>query len=700
MHADLDIPGWPQAYPADGFNYRQFIPRFGGGKKEQFERHLDGGWLPRPVISMKDDGVVYSQRTCVAPMDRKAPAGAANWQRNRAVCIAEFTVENPQSHEAAASLSFELPQEGKAKEQANFEAVTEGFRVAEADRLVGLFETKAIGPLTAKVESGRLTFSGKLPPGDRARIVVYLPAWKLNPSDYGVLLSGANWAGEMEAYWNELLGSAMRVELPDVLLANIIRASQVHCILAARNEDGGKRVSAWVSSDRYGTLESESHAPIRGMDMTGVPDFARRSLDFFIHRYNTNGFLTTGYTIVGTGMHLWTLAEYCERTGDVAWLRQNAPEIARVCRWVVAERARTKRLDPRGGKVPEYGLMTPGVSADWNRFAYRFFNEAQYCAGLEGAGRALAKINHPEAASFIADAKEYQQDIQRAYRWTQSRSPVIPVKTGAWMPYYPSLLDCFGNIDGFLPGEDENRSWAYSIELGPHHLEATGVFDPRSEEATWQLDHMEDEQFLRAGRGEYPEDKNRADFFNFGGFAKVQPYYARVAEIYAQRDDVKPFIRAYFNGLASLVSRENLSIWEHFHSVGGWNKTHETGWFLCQSRLMLVMERGEDLWLAPFVTGEWLKEGQTVAVTDAPTRFGPVSYRIVSHVKDGVIEARIEPPKRSAPKAIVLRLRHPDGKPMRSVTVNRRAHTDFDPVKETIRIIPDGKKTISVRASH
>jgi hypothetical protein len=163
---------------------------------------------------------------------------------------------------------------------------------------------------------------------------------------------------------------------------------------------------------------------------------------------------------------------------------------------------------------------------------------------------------------------------------------------------------------------------------------------------------------------------------------------------------VKPFIRSYFNGLASLVSRENLSIWEHFHEVGGWNKTHETGWFLCQSRLMLVMERGEELWLAPFVTGEWLKDGQVVAVTNAPTRFGLVSYRIESRVKDGVIEAHIEPPKRSAPKAIVLRLRHPDGKPMRSVTVNGKAHTDFDPHKETIRIIPDGKKTISVRATY
>ena len=29
--------------------------------------------------------------------------------------------------------------------------------------------------------------------------------------------------------------------------------------------------------------------------------------------------------------------------------------------------------------------MPPGVTADWERYAYRFFNDAQYCRGLEAA---------------------------------------------------------------------------------------------------------------------------------------------------------------------------------------------------------------------------------------------------------------------------------------------------------------------------
>jgi hypothetical protein len=181
------------------------------------------------------------------------------------------------------------------------------------------------------------------------------------------------------------------------------------------------------------------------------------------------------------------------------------------------------------------------------------------------------------------------------------------------------------------------------------------------------MDNMEDVQFLSDGWFDYPAEKNHADWFNLGGFSKVQPYYCRNAEIYALRDDVKPFIRSYFNTIATLLNTENLSLWEHFHNSGGWNKTHETGYFLQQSRWMLVMERGDQLWLAPFVTNNWLKDGMVISVGNAPTTFGKVSFRIESHVAKGSIDVTIEPPKRNPPKEIVIRLRHPEGKAIRSV---------------------------------
>ena len=182
----------------------------------------------------------------------------------------------------------------------------------------------------------------------------------------------------------------------------------------------------------------------------------------------------------------------------------------------------------------------------------------------------------------------------------------------------------------------------------------------------------------------------------------MQPYYCRIAEIHALRDDVKPFIRSYFNPIPSLVVAENLCFWESLdHGVAGngWNKTHETGWFLCQSQTMFVTERGDELWLAPFVTNNWLKDGMKVSIRNAPTRFGKVGYTITSRAANGEIEAVVQLPEKCTATKVVLRLRHPDGKPIRSVTVQGKPHKDFDPKKETITLEPSGQ-SITIRAEY
>ena len=171
----------------------------------------------------------------------------------------------------------------------------------------------------------------------------------------------------------------------------------------------------------------------------------------------------------------------------------------------------------------------------------------------------------------------------------------------------------------------------------------------------------------------------------------MQPYYARNCEVYALRDDVKPFVRSYFNTLAAMLNPEVLTFWEHFHHSGAWDKTHETGYFLHQTRTMLVTERGDQLWLAPFITSNWLKDGQTLTVSNAPTRFGPVSYEIESHLTEGSIRATIHPPQRPAPSRIILRLRIPDGSLFRSVRLNGKPHNDFDKAKGLVRLIPAGQ---------
>jgi hypothetical protein len=663
------------------------VPRFGNGKGE-VKRHLDGGWLPMQVTTVSENGLECRERVYVAPLDEKAPDGCPSWFRQRAVGVAEFTIKNTLATEANVSLALTLSKDGEKTMQGGIEKVKDGLLFVREGRVAAFFEAGQSAPLQLAGKENSITVAGKLAAGKSANLIVYLPAWPVKPADYAVLGDNARLASQTERYWTGLFDDAMQIDIPDHFLSEVIRASQVHCLLAARNEDRGRRVAPWIAAVVYGPLESESQAVIRGMDLCGHADFARRSLEFFLKRYNQQGFLTTGYTLIGTGEHLWTLAEFYARQGDREWLKAAAPTLARACKWIVAQRAKTKRLDIHGRRVPEYGLVPPGVTADWNRFSYRLFNDIQYCRGLQTAAEALAEIGYADAPALLADAKAYRADLQRAYRWTKARCPVVPLANGAWVSNYSGMLDCLGNIEEFVPSEDANRTWGYAVEIGMYQLAANRLVDPRCDEVTQMMDYLEDHQFLRSGWFDYPEQQNRKNVFCFGGFSKIQPYYCRGAEVYALRDEVKPFLRSYFNALSAMLNAENLSLWEHFHDSGAWNKTHETGWFLCQTATMFVLDRDDELWLAPMVTNRWLQDGMKVEVRNAPTRFGPVSYKIASAAAAGHIDAEIQPPTRGTPKRLVIRLRHPEGKPMKAVTVNGKPHQDFDAGKEVVSLAP------------
>jgi hypothetical protein len=663
-------------------------PRFGEGQPGAFTRRLDGGWLPIPAITSENKGVLYCQRTFVAPCDE--PGNNPTRLNRLSVCVAEFTVTNLLAEPRDASLSLSFTADTRQKQAAKLTPCAGGYYAVGEAGPFALAATDTATSLKVVANGSELRLNGTLPAHGSASFAVLLSA---QPTDLAKLPSLAQLGEDTETYWNGVLAPAMQVETPDPLLNNVIRSSQVRCLIAARNEADGARVAPWIAAMSYGPLESEANSVIRGMDFMGHGEFARRGLDFFIHRYNTNGFLTTGYTTFGTAWHLWTLGEHYELYRDKAWLGRVAPEVARVAEWIMRQTQKTKLAAdvPSDGHPPEYGLMPPGVLADWNSFAYHYTMNAYYYAALREVGTALADLAAGDSAHLALNhAADLRTNILRAYRWTQSQSPALPLRNGTWIPSYPSQVHSPGKLADFFPGQDGGRSWCYDVEIGAHQLVPTGVFDPRDREVERILDHMEDVQFLSDGWFDYPAATNEQDWFNLGGFSKVQPYYCRNCEVYALRDDVKPFVRSYFNTIAAMLNPEVLTFWEHFNHSGAWDKTHETGYFLHQTRMMLVTERGDQLWLAPFITSNWLKDGQTLSVSNAPTRFGPVSYQIESRIADGYIQATIHPPLRETPSQIVLRLRHPQGRPIRSVQLNGRPYRDFDKAQELVRLKPAG----------
>jgi len=312
----------------------------------------------------------------------------------------------------------------------------------------------------------------------------------------------------------------------------------------------------------------------------------------------------------------------------------------------------------------------------------------------------LRRADDSRADDMTAKTKQFRDDFMRAYKWTEERYPVLRQPNGTWGPGSPSMIGCFGLIGDIYRGEDGNRAWAKDGDK-IFALTYAGMIDPEQERVSIlrMANYLEEVGFLSEGMGQYTAKESQENWFNIGGFGKLQPYYTRLPETYAAMDEVKLFIRSYFNPIGSLVDQEILTFWEHFMRSGGWNKTHETGWFLEQTRLMLLMERDNDLWIGPFVTTHWMKDGMTVGVKQAPSEFGRVDYKITSHANEGYLEAEITPPTRNQPNSIVLRLRHPNEKKIKGVTVNGQAYNNYDPNKDIVTLTSWTDKIV-VRAEY
>ena len=671
--------------------------RLNGEELKKAGRHLEQGWMPLLNTRYAGD-VAIRQRAFVAPYGEAANADGTGWLNEKPLFVSEYALKNEMGPPKDVALSLHFRVGKDRKQPATVLAVARG-AVAMADgRLLAFVDSQGAEGLSVAAESGEVTLRGSLAAGASARCLLYLPGWETDADGHASIDGGMALDEKVVAYWNRILAPTMQIRLPEPLLQDVITASQVHCLMLARNELEGQSVSPWVGADRYGALESESHAVVHGMSLVGHQNFARNSLEFFIRRYNQDGLLTTGYTLMGVGWHLWTLADYFAVYDDRLWLEEVAPKLERACRWIARESEKTRRLNADGSKPLDYGLVAPGVAADWSRFAYVARCQGEYYAGLRGVADAYEDIGYPAAGDLAAAAETNRRDIRQAYELTQGRSPAVELRNGTWVPYCPALFGCFGRVMDIYPKEDGNRSWGKDMSMGAHNLVVLGVLDEDDRQSVeWITNYLEDYWCVQGGMGAYTPEEVQADWFNLGGFSKIQPYYTRLVEVYAKMDDVKPFIRGYFNAMPTLLNRENMNFWEHFGNRGAWDKPHETGWFLVQTRLMLLRERKDELWLAPFVTNHWMEDGMSVSIEQAPSEFGPVGYTITSHVNNGYIEAAIQPPSRREPSALVLRLRHPEEKPMQSATVNGKPHTDFDAQREVIRLAP-GDDVITVKA--
>ena len=230
----------------------------------------------------------------------------------------------------------------------------------------------------------------------------------------------------------------------------------------------------------------------------------------------------------------------------------------------------------RRGRCIKFGLAPPGVMADWGNYAYYFCLNGYYDAGLRERGG--AQRHRVEAREAISSRN---RNITGRHSARVSRDAGTHARLSAARWHVVAGVSVTGRCSRtdqrLFPRRRRQPQVVFDIELGAHHLIPQGVLEAKSLDARSMMNHMEDVQFLADGWFDFPSGRARKIPFTFGGFAKVQPYYCRNAEIYAMADDVKPFIRSYFNTLPTLLNTEVLSLQEHFNCAGAGTRRTKPG---------------------------------------------------------------------------------------------------------------------------
>jgi hypothetical protein len=106
------------------------------------------------------------------------------------------------------------------------------------------------------------------------------------------------------------------------------------------------------------------------------------------------------------------------------------------------------------------------------------------------------------------------------------------------------------------------------------------------------------------------------------------------------------------------------------------------GAFLETLRLMLVHETPDGIELAYSTPRAWLTPGKRLAVSNAPTGFGPVSFSIAT--RESSADVTVNAPTRAKPRTLKLRLRLPEGRRITTVTLGGRPYANVDVTTGTI----------------
>jgi hypothetical protein len=543
-----------------------------------------------------------------------------------------------------------------------------------------------------------IVFEKLLQPGESCRVVLKIPYVAADgPEEIASLRAIDADAGyaEVVRFWQAqgCRGASVHTPEPNLDALHALHLSHTQ-ITDFDVMDGSGLINTTVGTSTYGNCTNESCMINMDLDERGLVEDVRRRLGLWVKYQGTvglNGNFTDhdgvlygagGFEVGATynqhhGWALWRLADHFLMTGDREWFAGVTDNVIRGADWVFRQRRNTMKPLPfsRGW---EYGFLPAGSLEDVTDYHYWLSTNALTWRGTDTAAAALEKFGHPDAARVRRESNAYRKDLIAGFERMRRLSPLVHLRDGRWVPHYPSRL--------YRRGRD--YGWIREVLEGSVYLLISGLYDPCSKQASWILDDFQDNRYMNPPYGYGLPDP--AHWFDRGGFS-VQPNLLAGLIPHLERDEIEVYLWMFFNAWNACYREEIQAMVEHPMPWLGWSnyaqyKTSDQSNAVSWLRYIFVYSRGRRLHLGRAIPRDWLRKGNDIWANDVATRFGKVSVRYRSAGDDGRITAEVSLDLREQPEELLLRFRHPEKKPMKSVLVNGRPHKRFDAAKEDVDI--------------
>jgi len=537
---------------------------------------------------------------------------------------------------------------------------------------------KADEKKNSKVITRNVVLSFDLDANDSKEFIVKLPSPVVHPEDRGKLLSLEYFKARLETlnFWSDYISRGAQFRVPEKAVNDLFRANLWHALrLPRRHGDQQEKIRIDLPYSNFAYGQDGTPWPVNQAvyvdymlyDLRGYHGISVEEL-LAIYRNNqeANGHVG-GYAnwVVYTPGMIYAVAKNYLLSGDREALDKLLPQTLKALDWCLAE--------IKHGSGASTSLIR-GPLNDGTGQGIWAFNQAYIYAALNLFGRVLQNIDNPRAQECLTAARTLRQEIAKSFGAAAVRSPLVQLRDHTWIPYVP----CEASKSGRLLAQ----WYPTDVDTGAVHLLRIKALPADGFLADCLLNDHEDNLYL------------------YGWGMANEPVYNQQATAYLLRDDPKAVIRAFYSYMACAFSHSVFEPVEHRWAWGQYFGPPSTdgAWFELY-RNMLIRELDNDtLLLLQATPRKWLQDGKTIEIKHAPTYYGKLSLKMESQTDSNKILAQIDMPDRKHPSMLIVRLRHPLGKPIKSVTVNGLDWTDFDVQKEWVRIDKPDQRTYSIVA--